>query len=129
MERSWDMYPYQLAMVFMCRAKSVTYDNLLLRDPDFVQAADTAWYERYFAETRYDYRELRPTPMFTRFRLRDMELRNRVVMSPMAQYSADGGGNLTDWHLAHYCGAARGGMGLMFVEMKCPYYLSRIKIV
>jgi len=128
MERSWDMDPYQFAMVVMCRAKSVTYDNLLLRDPDFVYAADTEWYARYFAESGYDYRELRPTPMFTKYRLRDMEMRNRVVMSPMAQYSADDGGNLTDWHLAHYGGAARGGMGLMFVEMTCPSPEARITL-
>jgi anthraniloyl-CoA monooxygenase len=128
MERSWDMDPYQFAMVVMCRSKSVTYDNLLLRDPDFVQAADTAWYARYFDATGYDYRELRPTPMFTRFRLRDMELRNRVVMSPMAQYSADSDGNPTDWHFAHYCGAARGGMGLMFIEMTCPSPEARITL-
>ncbi len=128
MERSWNMDPYQFAMVVMCRAKSVTYDNLLLRDPDFVAAADTEWYERYFNETGEDCRKTRPTPMFTPFRLRDMELRNRVVMSPMAQYSADESGNLTDWHFAHYCGAARGGMGLMFAEMTCPSPEARITL-
>lgn len=128
MERSWDMDPYQFAMVIMCRAKSVTYDNLLLRDPEFVHAADTEWYQRYFDETGIDYRETRPTPMFTKFDLREMELRNRVVMSPMAQYSADENGNLTDWHFAHYCGASRGGMGLMYVEMTCPSPEARITL-
>ena len=128
MQRSWDMDPYQFAMVVMCRAKSVTYDNLILRDPDFVHAADTEWYQRYFDQSGYDYRKLRPTPMFTRYRLRDMELRNRVVMSPMAQYSADEDGNLTDWHFAHYCGASRGGMALMYVEMTCPAPEARITL-
>lgn len=128
MERSQDMDPYQFAMVVMCRAKSVTYDNLLLRDPGFVHAADTEWYARYFKETGYDYREIRPTPMFTKFKLRDLELRNRVVMSPMAQYSANDAGELTDWHFAHYCGAARGGMALMFVEMTCPSPEARITL-
>ena len=47
-DRSWDMEPMQFAMVVMCRAKSVTYDNLILRDPKFVEMADTEWYERYF---------------------------------------------------------------------------------
>ena len=42
---------------------------------------------------------------------RGMEVANRVVMSPMAQYSADAEGNLTDWHLVHYCSHAQGGMG------------------
>lgn len=128
MERSLDMDPYQFGMVIMCRAKSVTYDNLLLRDPEFVARADTEWYERYFRESGYDYRESRPTPMFTRFRLGQLELRNRVVMSPMAQYSADEQGNLTDWHFVHYCGAARGGMALMFVEMTCPSPEARISL-
>ncbi len=127
-DRSWDMDPYQFAMVVMCRAKSVTYDNLLLRDPDFVAAADTEWYQCYFEQTGYDYRATRPTPMFTKFKLRDLELRNRVVMSPMAQYSADEDGNLTDWHFAHYCGAARGGMALMYVEMTCPSPEARITL-
>ncbi|GHF13498.1 NADH:flavin oxidoreductase [Kordiimonas sediminis] len=126
MDRSWDMDPYQFAMVVMCRSKSVTYDNLILRDPDFVAAADTEWYERYFRESGYDYRQSRPTPMFTKYKLRGMELRNRVVMSPMAQYSADADGNLTDWHFAHYAGAARGGMALMYTEMTCPSADARI---
>lgn len=128
MQRSWDMDPYQFAMVVMCRAKSVTYDNLILRDPEFVHAADTEWYQRYFEESGYDYRDSRPTPMFTKFRLRDMELTNRVVMSPMAQYSADEDGNLTDWHFVHYGGASRGGMGLMYVEMTCPSPEARITL-
>ncbi|MCK0070023.1 FAD-dependent monooxygenase [Kordiimonas laminariae] len=128
MDRSWDMDPYQFAMVVMCRAKSVTYDNLIVRDPVFIEAADTEWYERYFRESGYDYRKSRPTPMFTKFKLRDMELRNRTVMSPMAQYSADENGNLTDWHFVHYSGAARGGMGMMFTEMTCPSPDARITL-
>lgn len=128
MERSFDMDPYQFAMVLMCRAKSVTYDNLRLRDPEFVAKADAEWMQRYYDETGNDYRDRSPTPMFTPFSLREMELRNRVVMSPMAQYSANEDGNLTDWHFAHYCGASRGGMGLMFVEMTCPSPDARITL-
>ncbi len=126
MDRSWDMDLMQFAAVVMCRSKSVTYDNLILRDPKFAEALDTAWYERYYQESGYDYRESRPTPMFTKYKLGEMELRNRVVMSPMAQYSADENGNLTDWHLVHYGGAARGGMALMYVEMTCPSPEARI---
>lgn len=126
MNRSFDMDPMQFAMVVMCRAKSITYDNLLVRDPKFVEAADTEFYERLYRETGDDYRRTRPTPMFTRFRLRGMELANRVVMAPMAQYSADADGNLTDWHLVHYGSHALGGAGLMFVEMTCPAPDARI---
>ncbi len=126
MNRSWDMDINQFAMVVMCRAKSITYDNLILRDPEFVARIDDAWYQRYFDETGYDYRQSKPTPMFTQFKLKDMVLRNRVVMSPMAQYSADKNGNLTDWHFVHYSGHAKGGMGLMYVEMTCPSADARI---
>ncbi|MCV6628140.1 MAG: anthraniloyl-CoA monooxygenase [Cellvibrionaceae bacterium] len=64
--------------------------------------------------------------MFTKFKLREMELRNRVVMSPMAQYSADHNGNLSDWHFMHYSSRATGGMGLMYTEMTCPSADARI---
>ena len=126
MHRSWDMDPYQFAMVVMCRAKSITYDNLIVRDPEFVRKADDEWYQRHLQETGEDLREIRPTPMFSRFRLRGMELSNRVVMSPMAQYSADADGNPTDWHKVHYGSHAMGGMGLIFTEMTCPAPDARI---
>lgn len=128
MDRSWDMDLMQFAAVIMCRSKSITYDNLIVRDPEFVRKMDDAWYERYYNESGYDYRESRPTPMFTKYKLGEMELRNRVVMSPMAQYSADEDGNLSDWHLVHYGGAARGGMALLYVEMTCPSPEARITL-
>lgn len=126
MNRSWDMDAEQFSMVVMCRAKSITYDNLVVRDPAYVAAVDDAFYARLQAETGDDYRESRPTPMFTRFRLREMTVENRVVMAPMAQYSADAGGNLTDWHFVHYTSHALGGPGLVFTEMTCPSADSRI---
>ncbi len=128
MQRSWDMDPMQFAMVVMCRSKSITYDKLIMRDPAFVEKADTEWYQRYFEQTGYDYRQSRPTPMFTKFRLRDLELRNRVVMSPMAQYSADEQGNLTDWHFVHYASHATGGMAMLYTEMTCPSPEARISL-
>lgn len=126
MGRSFDMEPMQFAMVVMCRAKSITYDNLLLRDPGFVRRADDEWYARHLRETGFDERKRRPTPMFTRFRLRGMELANRVVMAPMAQYSATPEGDLTDWHFVHYTSHALGGAGLVFTEMTCPAADARI---
>ena len=126
MNRSFDMEPMQFAMTVMCRAKSVSYDNLLVRDASFVERADTEFYERLYRETGDDYRRSRPTPMFTKFRLRGMQLLNRVVMAPMAQYAADRDGNLTDWHFTHYTSHALGGAGLMFVEMTCPSADARI---
>lgn len=126
MDRSWDMDPMQFAMVVMCRAKSITYDNLILRDASFVKKADDEWYDRHKRETGEDLSQSRPTPMFSKFRLRDMELSNRVVMSPMAQYKADENGNPTDWHKIHYGSHAFGGMGLIFTEMTCTSPDARI---
>ena len=125
MERSSDMKPMQFAMVVMCRAKSITWDNLLIRDESFVRAFEDEWYQTYFEETGIDCRKRRPTPMFTPFKLRGMTLANRVVVSPMDQYSAiDGVPN--DWHFTHYSSRAMGGPGLMYVEMTCPSADARI---
>jgi len=47
-----------------------------------------------------------------------MDLKNRIVVSPMAQYKATLGCP-TDWHLVHYGERAKGGAGLVFTEMTC----------
>jgi anthraniloyl-CoA monooxygenase len=63
--------------------------------------------------------------MFLPFRLRDMKLANRVVVSPMATYSAtDGMPN--DFHLVHLGARALGGAGLVFTEMVCVSPQGRI---
>jgi len=54
--------------------------------------------------------------LFSPYRLRDIRLRNRVVMSPMCMYSAGDDGMVTDWHLAHYHARAIGGVGLVLLE-------------
>jgi anthraniloyl-CoA monooxygenase len=123
--RSWDMPDMQFANVVMSRAKAITYDNLLLRDPDFVTAVDDEYYETLFAETGFDGRRSRPTPMFTPLSLRGLTLANRVVVSPMAQYRAVDG-VMGDWHLMHYGARALGGAGMVYVEMTCPSPEARI---
>ncbi|MCA9654250.1 MAG: bifunctional salicylyl-CoA 5-hydroxylase/oxidoreductase [Myxococcales bacterium] len=102
----------QLTMSMMSRSKRVTHDNLKLRDPGFIAAVD-----RWFAEQAgCADRSPPPPPMFTPFRLRGMELDNRVVVSPMCMYSAvDGVPN--DWHLVHLGSRAVGGAGLVMTEM------------
>jgi anthraniloyl-CoA monooxygenase len=127
MERNFDMTPREFAMVVMCRAKSITWDNLLLRDADFVRAFEDEWYERHYRETGFDCRTTRPTPMFTPLKLREMVVPNRVVVSPMAQYCAEDG-MPSDWHLVHYGARALGGAGLVFVEMTCPSPEARITL-
>jgi anthraniloyl-CoA monooxygenase len=54
--------------------------------------------------------------MFTPFRLRGMETRNRVMVSPMCQFAADDG-LISDWHIAHLGAFAVGGAGIVFTEM------------
>src|SRR3546814_9958577 len=55
-------------------------------------------------------------PMFQPFRLRGMPLANRLVLSPMCQYSAVDGCP-TDWHMVHLGARALGGAGLIYTEM------------
>jgi 2,4-dienoyl-CoA reductase-like NADH-dependent reductase (Old Yellow Enzyme family) len=53
--------------------------------------------------------------LFDEFSLRGVKARNRVVISPMCQYSAEDG-HVTDWHLVHLGKFAQGGAGIVFVE-------------
>lgn len=57
-----------------------------------------------------------PPPLFTPYRIRDLRLPNRVVVSPMCQYSARDG-KIDDWHLVHIGSRAVGGAGLVIAEM------------
>ena len=114
--RFWTMAPTQFAFGLMTRSKSITYDNLKLRAPDFVAATD-----RMFAQgvraAGFKVDVERPVPpMFQPFALRGMVVPNRVVVSPMCMYSAEDGVP-GDWHLVHYGSRAMGGAGLMFTEM------------
>ena len=92
--------------------------------------ADKAWYwesaERWF-QTRAGVAADAPlrAPMFTPFKLRGMALKNRIVVSPMAQYKAVDGCP-TDWHMVHYGARATGGAGLVYTEMTCVSAEGRI---
>ncbi len=102
----------------MTRSKAITYDNLALRAPEFVAEADRLLAEELGAEARV-LKDGRPAaPMFQPFRLRDLRLENRVVLSPMCMYSAEDG-LPNDFHLMHYGSRAVGGAGLIFTEMTC----------
>jgi anthraniloyl-CoA monooxygenase len=115
-KRFWHMPPSRFAFGLMTRSKAITYDNLALRAPEFVSEVDKLAAQ----ETRlqgFDVDVDRPVPpMFQPFRLRGMTVANRVVISPMCQYSAEDG-LPTDWHMVHYGSRAVGGAGLMFTEM------------
>ncbi|MFN3954871.1 MAG: bifunctional salicylyl-CoA 5-hydroxylase/oxidoreductase [Pararhodobacter sp.] len=110
-ERYLDMPPPQFAYSLLTRSQRISHENLRLRDPDWLRATED-WFQ-----TRSGGQPGR-APMFAPFRLRDMELANRVVVSPMAQYRAVDGCP-TDWHLVHLGERAKGGAGLVYTEMTC----------
>ena len=113
LERFAHMDATQFAFGLMTRSRSITYDNLRLRAPDFV--ADT---NRMFADQvrAAGFEAADVPPMFQPFRLREMVLANRVVVSPMCMYTAQEGVP-GDWHMVHYGARAVGGAGLLFTEM------------
>ena len=116
-ERYWNLEPIQFAFTLLTRSLRVTHENLRARDPKFVASVDS-WFARE-AATRAGApgrAASPPPPMFTPLRLRELKLENRVVVSPMCQYSATDGFP-DDWHLVHLGSRAMGGAGLVFAEM------------
>ncbi|MFG3084847.1 bifunctional salicylyl-CoA 5-hydroxylase/oxidoreductase [Streptomyces parvulus] len=109
-----DQPPRQFAFNLLTRSRRVTHDNLRLRDAGF-----TGSVEREFGCAAGT------PPMFTPFRLRDLTLRNRVVVSPMDMYSAVDGVP-GDFHLVHLGARALGGAGLVMTEMVCVSAEGRI---
>jgi anthraniloyl-CoA monooxygenase len=109
--------PIEFVFSLLTRSLRISHENLKLRDPEFVGRVD-----RWFAGKAANQSGLNvpseppPPPMFTPFRLRDMVLQNRVVVSPMCQYSAEDG-TINDWHLVHLGSRALGGAGLIMSEM------------
>ena len=123
MNDHWPRDPEQFAFQLMSRSKQITYDNLKLRDASFVDQCDE-WFAAKTRKDGYAFSDGSPA-MFAPLKLRDLELANRVVMSPMAQYSATDG-MPDDWHFVHYTSHAIGGAGLVFTEMTCPAPDARI---
>ncbi|MCW3474374.1 bifunctional salicylyl-CoA 5-hydroxylase/oxidoreductase [Limobrevibacterium gyesilva] len=123
--RFWGMDPTQFAFGLMTRSKSITYDNLKLRAPEFVADTDRM-FARGVAASGFKVDVETPLPpMFQPFALRDMVVANRVVVSPMCMYSATDG-MPGDWHVVHYGARGIGGAGLMFTEMTCVASEARI---
>ena len=116
--RFWHFHPSQFAFGVMTRSKAITWDNLLLRAPDFVDEAGQAFAAGAGGNSR-------DVPLFQPLKLRDLQLPNRVVVSPMCMYSAIDGVP-QDFHLVHYGARAMGGAGLIFSEMTCPSAGARI---
>jgi len=117
-----DQEPHQFAFNIVTRSRRVTYDNLRLRDPEFVADMD-----RWFAgqqDPGGQEPHVRP-PMFQPFRLGGLDLANRVIVSPMDMYSARDGVP-GDFHLVHLGSKALGGAGLVMTEMVCVSPTGRI---
>jgi anthraniloyl-CoA monooxygenase len=106
--------PITFSFNLITRSKKITYDNLKVRDPKLV--ADVTERFRTDHGAPLDSQGRAPAPIFTPFRLRGLTLPNRIVVSPMCQYSAREG-TVGDWHLVHLGGRALGGAGLVFTEM------------
>jgi len=113
-ERYLDLDPVQFNYSLLTRSQRISHENLRLRDPEWLASAER-WFQTQ-AGVPAD-APLHP-PMFAPFRLRDMQLTNRIVVSPMAQYKAVDGCP-TDWHFVHYAERAKGGAGLVYTEMTC----------
>jgi anthraniloyl-CoA monooxygenase len=109
----------QFAYSLLTRSQRISHENLRLRDPGFVEEM-----EKWFAVRSNVPARARP-PMFAPFTLRGLTLPNRVVVSPMAQYSCVDG-TPDDYYLVHLGSRAHGGAGLVFTEMVCPAADARI---
>jgi anthraniloyl-CoA monooxygenase len=107
----------QFAYSLLTRSQRISHENLRLRDPAFVTRMEAWFAERGDAQA--------PPPMLTPFTLRGVTLSNRVVVSPMAQYSCRDG-LPDDYYLVHLGSRAHGGAGLVFTEMTCVSADARI---
>jgi anthraniloyl-CoA monooxygenase len=99
--------PRTFAFNLLTRSRRITHGELRMRDPDFVATLCDS------------------PPMFAPFKLRGLELANRVVVSPMDMYSSVDG-TPGDFHLVHLGVRAIGGAGLVMTEMICTSADGRI---
>jgi anthraniloyl-CoA monooxygenase len=121
LERYLHFEPIQFAYSLLTRSQRVSHENLRLRDRPWLESV-----ERWFQSKALGTPVNDPAPpMFAPYRLREMGLENRVVVSPMAMYSAQDG-TPNDFHLVHYGTRAQGGAGLIYTEMTCVSAEARI---
>ncbi|MFZ0215228.1 MAG: bifunctional salicylyl-CoA 5-hydroxylase/oxidoreductase, partial [Candidatus Dormiibacterota bacterium] len=113
--------PRQFAFNLLTRSRRVTRDNLALRDPEFQQLVD----DDFAAVQPVPALRPSPPPLLLPLRLRDLELPNRIVVSPMDMYSSQDG-LIGDFHLVHLGSKALGGAGLVMTEMVCVSPQGRI---
>ena len=128
-ERYLDLDPVQFSYALLTRSQRISHENLRLRDPKWLAGAEQWFQQQGSQQSSRKSSDIRTnrSPMFTPFQLRGLKLINRIVVSPMAQYKAEEGCP-TDWHLVHYGSLAKGGAGLVYVEMTCTSADARITI-
>jgi anthraniloyl-CoA monooxygenase len=130
-ERYMNEEPLRFAFSLLTRSLRLNHENLRVRDPALVEKVDRMVAEEASRQSGVKVPLVQtepglpprpppppppPPPMFTPFRLRDLVLENRVVVSPMCQYMAQDG-TVNDWHLVHLGSRALGGAGLLITEM------------
>ncbi len=121
LERYLHFEPIQFAYSLLTRSQRVSHENLRLRDRSWLEGV-----EKWFQGQARGQPVAEPAPpLFAPFRLREMDLENRIVVSPMAMYSAENGCP-NDFHLVHYGARAMGGAGLVYTEMTCVSAEGRI---
>ncbi|HRZ33176.1 MAG TPA: FAD-dependent monooxygenase, partial [Flavobacterium sp.] len=114
---------YQFAFGCMTRSKKVTYENLQIRDKSFTNKV----LHEFNTLNNFQTELVEVSPAFSPFKLRNLELPNRIVMAPMGQYSAENG-LVNNWHLVHYGSRATGGVGLILTEMTAVSSNGRITL-
>jgi len=122
-DRYVNLPPEQFAYSLLTRSQRISHENLRLRDKDYVED-----YEDWIADAAGVVRgalQHSIPPMLTPFTVRGVTLKNRVVVSPMAQYSCKDG-IPGDFHLVHLGARAMGGAGMVVAEMTCPSPEARI---
>jgi anthraniloyl-CoA monooxygenase len=121
-ERYVHLPPWQFAFSLLTRSLRITHEDLRKRDPTFLAKVDAGVAEvavrQVAGEGKRSGVAMAPStpPMFTPFRLREVVIPNRIVVSPMCQYVA-ADGTVGDWHVVHLGSRAIGGAGLVMAEM------------
>ena len=121
LERHLHFEPIQFAYSLLTRSQRVSHENLRMRDKAWLERVERWFMTQACGETV----EVPVPPMFAPYKLREMRLENRLVVSPMATYSAKDG-TPNDFHLVHYGARAQGGAGLVYTEMTCVSAEGRI---
>jgi anthraniloyl-CoA monooxygenase len=113
----------QFSYSLLTRSQRISHENLRLRDAKWLEGYE-AWLESQAAPGKAAKKHPTP-PMLLPLKLRNIQLKNRIVVSPMAQYKCNEG-IAGDWHLMHLGARAVGGAALVMVEMTSPTPEGRI---